>query len=211
MPNGINKLIAGYQQFRRKYFSEKNTLFQDLVKEGQKPEIMVLACSDSRVDPSIILNCQPGDLFVVRNVANLIPPYENDSSYHGTSAALEFAVCNLQVSHVVILGHSQCGGMQALLSDNDITEKGGFIARWITLAKPARDHILHDHPHASFDKKVELCTKQALLNSLENLSTFPWIKQKVAEGSLQLHAWFFDLSTGIIFAYDKDQHQFVEW
>src|SRR5437016_2556877 len=131
-------MLEGYQAFRKKYAHDDMSVMQYLSYHGQQPEVMVVACCDSRVDPALILQCDPGDLFVVRNVANIIPPYEKDEAHHGTSAALEFGVRNLEVKHLILLGHSQCGGIQALL--NSQNTNNDFISSWVSLIKPPTTH-----------------------------------------------------------------------
>ncbi len=167
---------------------------------------MVVACSDSRVDPAMIFNCQPGDLFVIRNVANLVPPCEANDTFHGISAALEFGTCFLAVEHIIVFGHSQCGGIQALLNSTQwMLDKKPFhfIAKWMELARPAYDRVVTEHGNVSLDEKIILCEQYALVNSLNNLLTFPWIQERVASGKLVLHAWYFDLATGMIHAHDQ--------
>src|SRR5882757_2187577 len=134
MENSFIKILQGYQLFRKKYALGDNSVMQYLSNYGQQPQIMVVSCCDSRVDPALILQCDPGDLFVVRNVANIIPPYEKDEAHHGTSAALEFGVAFLKVKHLILLGHSQCGGIGVLL-DNDNTNQNDFISNWVSLIK----------------------------------------------------------------------------
>ncbi len=197
MSGEIKYITQGYKQFRQKYFDGNNSIFEDL-KNGQNPKILVIACSDSRVDPAIILNCKPGDLFVVRNVANLVPPYENDDGHHGTSAALEFAVCDLEVKHIIIFGHSSCGGIKALIANPSKMQEKNFISRWMELAKPAYEETMENFSNSSVDQKVDSCAHFALINSLKNLYTFPWIKSRVAGGELSLHSWYFNIDTGII-------------
>ena len=144
MSKEIKQLIEGNKEFRKKYFGADSTLFKELVVQGQRPKIMIIACCDSRVDPSTIFSCQPGQLFVARNVANLIPPCEQNKGYHGVSAALEFGVCSLQVAHVIVLGHTQCGGIKALLEYDAWLHKKehSFIAKWMEIAKPAYDKVM---------------------------------------------------------------------
>lgn len=211
MTNEIDRLIQGYKKFREKYFNgPAHTEFDELVRSGQSPKILIIACSDSRVDPAIVTNSKPGDLFVIRNVANLVPPYEDDNSYHGTSAALEFGVCNLEVDHIIVFGHSQCGGIDALMRNpnNNIMSKKGFISKWMQLAKDAYDIVLEKYPDASFYEKTLLCGEYSLINSFKNLSTFPWIAERVNAGNLRLHAWYFDLETGIIHNFDPEKNAF---
>ena len=142
MKKALQKILRGYSQFRKKYATGDQSIMQYLATHGQKPETMVIACCDSRVDPSLILQCDPGDLFVVRNVANIVPPYECDEKHHGTSAALEFGVCYLQVKHIIILGHSQCGGIDALIHPMlQLPPQLFFLAIFYNL--PAEQHQYH--------------------------------------------------------------------
>jgi carbonic anhydrase len=196
----VKRLVDGYKNFHIKYFESGDTsLYQDLVKKGQAPKTMIIACSDSRVDPGIILNCSPGELFVVRNVANLVPPCEDDAKRHGTSAALEFAVCFLEVEHIIVLGHTHCGGIQALLNDSK-EHMHGFIARWMEIAQDARAKALKEY--TSRHEREQHCGEYSLMASLNNLYTFPWINERIAAGTLSLHAWYFDLETGDIRSYN---------
>lgn len=206
MHQDIKKLIEGNKKFKQKFFASDSTLFNELVLYGQKPKIMIVSCSDSRVDPAMIFNCQPGELFVIRNVANLVPPCEESDTYHGTSAALEFGTWFLEVEHIIILGHTQCGGIRALLESSESVldkQSHGFIAKWMDLARPAYNRIVAEHSHACLEEKVTLCEQYALINSLKNLHSFSWIKQREDDKKLTLHAWYFDLKTGEIHAYNR--------
>lgn len=199
----IQNLIAGFKRFQENYFGGDQELFRQL-KEGQKPSAMVIACSDSRVDPAILLDCQPGDLFMVRNVANLVPPYEHGAGLHGVSTALEFGVCVLGVQHLIVLGHSSCGGVRALMQG----ASGEFIINWVNIAKRARERVLEEMPEAADDKKLCACEQASILVSLENLLTFPWIKERVQQGALMLHGWYFDMQSGNLLAYDPYRAQY---
>lgn len=202
----LKRLVNGYKNFHTKYFeSGDTTLYQDLVSKGQAPKTMIVACSDSRVDPAIILGCSPGELFVVRNVANLVPPCENDAKRHGTSAALEFAVCFLEVEHIIILGHTLCGGIQALLSEVK-EDTHGFISHWMEIAHDARIKALKEHTNR--EECERHCGEYSLMASLNNLYTFPWINERVAAGILSLHAWYFDLENGEIRSYNPVNKNF---
>jgi len=211
-PTAIERLIQGYEYFYQQYFSsDKSSLYKELVEKGQAPKIMVIACSDSRVDPALILNAAPGEIFIVRNVANLVPPCENDHKHHGTSAALQFAVCYLKVEHVIVLGHSLCGGIRALLHDSkeiDLQQEQGFIASWMEIAKNAKEQALRQHTAPA--EQEQYCCKYSLMASIDNLHTFPWIKSKVEAGTLHLHAWHFDLETGRLRSLDRVQQVFVD-
>lgn len=204
MSSQIQKLIDGNAAFRKKFFSD-TTIFNELVASGQQPKIMIISCSDSRVDPAMVFDAQPGELFVVRNVANLVPPYEQSGKYHGTSAALEFGVRFLRVEHIIILGHSYCGGIQALIDNAELLDKNSdnFIAQWMQLARSAYDKMNEQHESLTDQEKNTCCEQYALINSLENLMSFAWIAERVAQGKLQLHAWYFELNSGLIKSYDK--------
>ncbi|MBX3709628.1 MAG: carbonic anhydrase [Gammaproteobacteria bacterium] len=197
MENSFTKIRQGYQTFRQKYALGDQSVMQYLSYYGQQPQIMIVACCDSRVDPALILQCDPGDLFVVRNVANIVPPYEKDEAHHGTSAALEFGVRFLEVKHLILLGHSQCGGIQALLS-HDHSNKNDFITNWVSLIKT------HDTTYCRPDDYAKL----ALNQSYQNCLTFPWINNKVKEKKLLIHLWFFDIKMGQIFTYSETQNQY---
>lgn len=193
MEKSFTKILNGYQQFRKKYALGDNSIMQTLASHGQSPEIMVLACCDSRVDPALILQCDPGDLFVVRNVANIIPPCEKDKGHHGTSAAIEYGVCYLNVKHIIILGHSQCGGIHATLNLESL-HQNDFISSWVSLIRPASDKSVSDDDYA----------RQAILLSYTNCLTFPWIKNRIDKNELQLHLWFFDIQRGEIYSYSHE-------
>ncbi len=197
MKKSLEKIKQGYFAFRKKYATGQNSSMRHLAHHGQNPDIMVVACCDARVDPALILQCDPGDLFIVRNVANIVPPYEADQSHHGTSAALEFGICYLNVKHLIILGHSQCGGIHALL-DNTKLHQDDFITHWVSFIKTDAVKI-HD---------ADTLAKHALCHSYENCLTFPWIKQRILEENLQLHLWFFDIQEGEILTYSLQDHQF---
>ncbi|PHK96572.1 carbonic anhydrase [Pseudoroseomonas rhizosphaerae] len=193
----MKALFDGYRRFRAEVWPERRRLFQDLARDGQSPRALVIACSDSRVDPGMVFNAAPGELFIVRNVANLVPPYEPDRSYHGTSAALEFGVCVLKVPRVIVLGHAMCGGVQALLRGFPPGAQD-FVEPWMTgIAAEARRRTLACAP-ADPDAAQAQCELETVKLSLRNLMTFPWISTRVAEGSLSLHGGSFDIRTGVL-------------
>ena len=216
----IRRLIRGYEAFRDEYFKDpENSLYKNLVEQGQRPKTLVVACSDSRVDPSILLNSKPGQLFVVRNVANLVPPCEDeirqqdetDPHYHGTSAALEFAVRHLGVENIVVLGHSLCGGVRALLKKSKKAEdprQTDFISSWMKIAEEARKKALAKGKPRSLDRQARICEEESLIISVNNLLTFPWIAEKVSAGKLHLHAWRFDLNSGVLQCFNPDSGKF---
>ncbi|MDR2220111.1 MAG: carbonic anhydrase [Methylobacillus sp.] len=205
--NDINLFIDGFRRFQENYFGENKELFTKL-KQGQKPSTLVIACSDSRVDPAILTNCEPGQMFVVRNVGNLVPPYETGAGLHGVSTALEFGVRSLEVEHIIVLGHRQCTGIRVLMEDGTPESKGEFIGNWVNIAKRAKERVLADFSAASADARIAACEEQSILVSLENLMTFPWLRERVEQGKLTLHGWLFDLKHGKLVAYNPEQGAF---
>lgn len=197
MKETFAKLLQGYQGFRKKYALGDKSVMQYLSHYGQQPQVMVVACCDSRVDPAVILQCDPGDLFVVRNVANIVPPFEKDEAHHGTSAALEYGVCFLKVKHVILLGHSQCGGIQTLF--NCDTHSDDFITNWVSIIK--NQHCVLKDP----DEYAKL----ALHQSYQNCLTFPWLNESVQQKKLIIHLWYFDIKMGQIFRYSATQKEYL--
>lgn len=204
----IKELVEGYSRFKQHYFGPEGRELFDELATGQKPSTLVIACSDSRVDPAIVMDCKPGDLFVVRNVANMVPPYEKGGGYHGVSAALEFAVCALAVENIIVLGHRQCGGIKALFEGIPEGLPGEFIKPWVNMARRAADRVREEYPNASDDEKLCNCEMGGILVSLENLRTFPFIQQKLAENQLNLYGWYFDIVSGQMHAYDDEKLKF---
>jgi len=205
--NSPRFLIEGFQRFRERHFAEDSVQFQNLVQFGQTPKALVVACCDLRVDPALVLDCAPGDLFVVRNVANLVPPAENQGHYHGTSAALEFGVKDLAVRHIIVLGHAQCGGIHALL-EGSVDKEESFIAEWMGIADAAREQVEREHANASSEVRHRACEQQAILVSLDNLRTFSWVRERVEQGKLTLHGWYFDIERGELLGYDATTGKF---
>ena len=185
------------------YFEKSPDLYKGLLKSGQNPRFAVVACSDSRVDPAIVLQTKPGDIFAVRNVAALVPPNEEGGQYHGTSAALEFAVTGLAVEHIIIIGHAHCGGIKALLNPPDVGTKGNFfVPSWMSIVESAYLRVMGTMPDASSQQKAQACEQGAVLVSLENLMTFPCIRENVGNGSLKLHGWYINIREGELSTYN---------
>jgi carbonic anhydrase len=205
----FNDLIAGYRRFRETGWSRERERWSELA-EGQSPRVMVIACSDSRVDPAQIFDTRPGEMFVVRNVANLVPPFETTRGQHGVSAALEFAVTQLQVEEVIVMGHGFCGGCAAALTgqfDQAQHGEGHFIAGWIEMLRGARDAVRAEHPaldRAAF-QAMEL---EAVRVSLANLRTFPWVREREEAGTLRLQGAFFAISDGVLYLLDESAGRF---
>ena len=205
----IAHFIAGFKKFRQEYFAADEQRFAPL-KQGQQPKVLLIGCSDSRVDPAILTGCAPGELFVVRNVANLVPPCEHDQHHHGVSAALEYAVCHLEVEHIIILGHSGCGGINALMHGISNGKPAEFIGPWVKIAERGRERVLAELAGKESEKQNRACEQAAILISLENLLTFPWIEERVNAGNLLLHGWYFDISIGQLYSYSPESTAFVQ-
>ncbi len=189
------KLSTGYRQFRGERYRTEADLYQAAAR-GQSPATMIIACADSRVDPATIFAAAPGELFVVRNVAALVPPYETAGSYHGTSAALEFAVTVLQVSNVVVLGHGMCGGIAASLQAAVDRPVGRFIGPWMEQIATVRDELLERIQPAHAELRQQALERMAIQHSLDNLITFPFVAESVEKGSLVLHGAWFSIAEG---------------
>lgn len=203
------RLISGYQTFATQRLPTEQTRYRDLSERGQSPEVMVIGCCDSRVSPEVIFDAGPGELFVVRNVANLVPPYSPDGQLHGVSAALEFAVQVLRVKHIVVLGHAQCGGVKAFVEDGEPLSPGDFIGRWMSLIAPAADKLSPRGSDESMQNFLTRLEHAAVGRSLENLMTFPCISILVQRGSLALHGAYFGVAKGSLSVLDKASGKFV--
>ena len=185
-----SRLAAGYRQFRNERFEAEEARYRALAA-GQDPETMIIACADSRVDPATIFAGAPGELFVVRNVAALVPPYQPNAGYHGTSAALEFAVTGLGVRNIVVMGHGLCGGVAAALDAADNGPAGQFIGPWVDLLSPVRDELLADPDVTDAEQRQRALEWMGVLFSIGNLRSFPFVRAAVDAGRLKLHgAWF---------------------
>ena len=209
-PSGLDRLISGYRRFREDGWALNRARWAAL-REGQQPDVMIIACSDSRVDPSQIFDVAPGEVFVVRNVAAMVPPFEIAPGHHGVSAALEFAVQFLRVKEIVVLGHGMCGGCKAALTrEMHGTEpgEGGFIADWIALLDEARVQVVSEH--GSEGAAAERAMEHAGVKvSLANLRTFPCIRQKERSGDLKLTGAFFAVSDGLLHVLDEASGEFA--
>ncbi len=202
-------LIEGFARFRGNHFSADDVMYRNLVEQGQTPKVLIVGCCDSRVDPALIFDCAPGDLFVIRNVANLVPPAEGRAGHHGTTAALEYGVRNLSVEHIIVLGHAHCGGIATLLNTAGTTDPESFIDDWMKLAEAARVEVAQELLNATDAQRQRECEQRAILVSLQNLRTFAWITQRVEAGKLMLHGWYFDIEQGQLLGYEEATRQFI--
>lgn len=204
-------LVAGYAAFRGTRLKEEQDRFRHLSEYGQKPPVLLIGCCDSRVSPEVIFDAGPGEIFVVRNIANLIPPYERESVREETSAAIEYAVIALNVAHIVVMGHAQCGGVRAFAlgetRDFEPLSDANFIAKWKTLIKPAADKI--GPPTEDLDDYCENLCHASIINGIANLRTYPWVKEGEAAGKLTLHGAYFGVANGAMSALDQSTGQFV--
>jgi carbonic anhydrase len=189
----MHELIEGYRRFRSGTWQEERKRFEALSRIGQRPSALVIACSDSRADPQTVFNARPGELFVVRNVANIVPPYGPDDQPHGVSSAIEYAVRSLQIRDIVVLGHAMCGGVKALLEGAPV-EASDFVGRWVRIAEPARQRAMQAPP----EERQTVCEHETVRLSLANLMTFPWIKDAVEAGHTTLHGCFFGIQSGVL-------------
>ena len=195
----LEDLLAGYQQFfTQNFVDHPNPIYTQLAEEGQAPRVMVLSCSDSRVDPATITQAGPGEIFACRNVANLVPPYHRaDGMEHGTVSALEYGVCNLGVEHLVVMGHTHCGGIRALMEQVRFDDNS-FVPAWLAVAEEARAQVSEAMAGASLDDQAAQCEKVAIAVSLNNLLTYPWIEERVRADTLTLHGWRFNIHSGAL-------------
>ena len=207
----LERLLKGFADFRLGYYQDHRDLFDKLAAEGQSPKILIVACADARVDPGILTQTKPGDIFTVRNVAAMVPPAQvpPDRRHHGTSAAIEFAVRGLGVEHVVVLGHALCGGIGALVDGRDsIYADYDYLSTWTSIAQEVRDNAvraLKDRPREQVARAVE---QAVVLNSVSNLMSFRWVAERVKAGSLCLHAWWFNMQEGQLYAFNQSKALF---
>jgi carbonic anhydrase len=201
------QLLDGYRAFRRGRLPVEQDRYRALAEAGQKPEIMIVGCCDSRVSPEVVFDARPGEMFVVRNVANLVPPYSPDGMIHGVSAALEFAVQALKVRHIVVLGHARCGGIRAYAEQDRPLSPGDFIGQWMSLVSPAAATV-GGRGTRPLDEYLAVLEQASIACSLDNLRTFPFVRALEEAGELSLHAAYFDVATGLMSVRDPGRGTF---
>jgi carbonic anhydrase len=200
-------LADRYRRFKHRHFDAN--IYEELATYGQSPDVMIVSCCDSRVDPETIFSAMPGELFVMRNVANLIPPYETGGTYHGVSAAIEFAVLNLRVRHLLVMGHAGCGGVRAALDRAAAREtEGQFISKWMSMLESARLKVLASHQGASHKDMITALEHEGIKTSLKNLRTFPFLADRENNGKLALHGAYFDIASGSLTVLNESTGQF---
>jgi carbonic anhydrase len=205
----MQQLIEGVHRFRHEEFGSYRSLFQRLSREGQNPHTLFITCSDSRVLAELITQSKPGDLFVVKNIGNIVPPYAATGTTNSTAAAIEFAVETLRVSDIVICGHSQCGAMAALLEGLPGSERMPHLKEWLKLADPVREIVQAQYPHIREpEHRKSVAAEENVLFALENLHSYHCVQDRLMDGSLRLHGWFFKIVTAELFAYNPETRQF---
>ena len=208
MSNFPKYLLDGYRTFMGGRYTAERDRYRTLAKEGQSPETMVIACCDSRAAPETIFDCGPGEMFVLRNVANLVPPFEPGGGQHGTSAGIEFAVKALKVKHIVVMGHGSCGGIAAALTpDFKPLAEGDFIGKWLTLLDPARSQYSDNGLMTPKERQTNF-ERISIRNSIANLRSFPYVKALEDKGEIMLHGAWFDIKTGELWVMDAATGEF---
>jgi carbonic anhydrase len=205
----MQQLIEGVHRFRYEEFGSYRSLFQRLSREGQNPHTLFITCADSRVLAELITQSKPGDLFVVKNIGNIVPPSAVTGTTNSTAAAIEFAVENLKVTDIVVCGHSQCGAMTALMGETPLTDRTPHLRDWLTLAAPVRDIIHNQYTHIKDpEDRKNAAAEENVLFALENLHSYYCVQDRLMDGSLRLHGWFFKIATAELFAYNPEARQF---
>lgn len=205
----IDKLISGNKNFRKVKFEKYKDDFNILVKKGQKPSILFIGCSDSRVVPDMFLDSDPGDMFILRNVGNFVPPFKSDNDFHGSAAAIEYAVSVLKVEHIIVCGHSHCGACASLYEDIDDNVELVHVKKWLELGKKAKEYtLLAMEDKSDKEKLLRTTEKMSVLYQVENLFTYPAVEKRIKSKDIQLHAWYYKIEDGSIEYYDGDACEF---
>ncbi len=204
----IREFEKGHQYFRSVKFKQNEERFKKLVQEGQSPRALFIGCSDSRVMPNMITGSGPGDLFIVRNIGNFVPPFSPDDDYHATASAIEYAVTDLEVSDIIVCGHSDCGAIKACFEHHEPNEENIHTVKWLQLGEPARDTARRSLPGESLELQRDFAEKVSVVFQLENLLSYPAVQRRVDEGKLYLHGWHYNLATGEILYFDEAALEF---
>lgn len=205
----IAKLLDGYRAFRETTYRANETRYQELASQSQHPLALIISCCDSRADPAMVFTSEPGQLFVVRNVANLVPPYEPDGSYHSTSAAIEFAVTGLGVANIIVMGHEHCGGIRALYESGGQLEDSGFIGKWMGMAEGLVADARECGKQQGDAAALRSLEQRSVVASLARLRSFPFVAEREADGRLTLHGWYYGIGSGLLKVYDDASDSFI--
>lgn len=205
--DNFHQLLTGFHHFKQKYFLKERDYFESLEKQ-QNPKTLVISCCDSRVDPALLLNCKPGELFVIRNVAALVPDVTQAKSPCSVMAAIEYGVKHLDIEHIIVLGHSNCGGIHGLIEPESIASET-YIQEWVSIASPALERLKRLTADENHRRRERHCEEGAVLVSLDNLLSYSWIFERVESGTLKLHALYYDLGEGELFRFSPDREDFL--
>jgi carbonic anhydrase len=208
----FHHFIARFHHFKQEFFLKEVEFFARL-HVAQEPKALVIACSDSRVDPAILLDCQPGEFFTVRNVAALVPAAEDVRGADAVMAAVEYGLKHLNIEHVIVMGHSSCGGIAGLIHQEKIQEDK-FVLDWVRIAEPVFRKLADEYPDAAHNAEWKhvcsaKCEKGAVLQSIDNLLSYPWVEERVEAGKLKLHGWYYDMAEGDLLAYSAEEEDFI--
>ncbi len=208
MDNRLQEFEKGHEAFQKVKFNHSKERFKKLVDEGQNPKALFIGCSDSRIMPAMITGSGPGDLFIVRNIGNFVAPYKPDADYHATASAIEYAVSILEVSDIIVCGHSHCGAIEALHKNIEATSENIHTVKWLELGKEAKKVALLVYGNKDKEAMLRYTEKISVVYQLDNLLTYPGVKKRVEEGTLYLHGWHYDMEDGDIEYYDDENYEF---
>ncbi|UFH59587.1 carbonic anhydrase [Sulfurovum mangrovi] len=209
MDSKLTKFVKGHNAFQQVKFKKNEERFKRLVEQGQNPKALFIGCSDSRVMPDMITGAKPGDLFIIRNVGNFVAPYKPDEDYHSTASAIEYAVSILEVSDIIVCGHSHCGAIEALYKELPHTPENLHTIKWLDLGREAKKVASLAYKDKDRTEMLRYTEKISVVYQLENLLTYPGVKRRIEEGTLFLHAWHYDLESGVIEHYDDENFEFI--
>lgn len=206
----IDELIKGHEEFKKFHFKKFEGEFNSLVANGQSPEVLFIGCCDSRVVPDLITGSRPGDLFIMRNVGNFVPPFKSDNDFHGTAAAIEYAVSVLNVKHIIVCGHSYCGACESLYKKLPDGDELIHVRKWLELGNKPKNFVLQNFPNVAPSDQVRMTEKVSIIYQLENLMSYPAVSKKIDDGTLIIHGWYYIIEAGAIEYYDSDAREFYE-
>lgn len=206
--SAVDRLLAGYRHFKRTTFLRERSLYKSLTVNGQRPKVMIIACADSRVSPTAVLDTQPGEIFIARNIANIVPPHDPDTTPRSIAAAVEYAIKVLKIEHLIVMGHGRCGGVAALVAHGHGLPDTDYLKAWVDIATPALD-LIPNHGEGMSPDELSRASEYAVIKlSLKNLETYPWVREQIEAGKLTLHGWHFSIFDGRLTRWNSDTYQF---
>ncbi|MDX9714826.1 MAG: carbonic anhydrase [Dissulfurispiraceae bacterium] len=197
----MEKLYKGIHEFRKAFFKEEEELFRGL-SHLQSPEVLFITCADSRIDPNLVTQSRPGDIFIIRNIGNVVPPYDAIRDKNSVAAAIEFSVLKLQISDIIICGHSNCGAVKSLYENDDYFAEAPHLHEWLELVRPAADIVSRFYPAIDESEKINAAEKENILLQLNNIQTYPFVRERLESGRLFLHGWYYEIGTGCMYVYN---------